>query len=189
AGQALPASHPSRRGCRGGTAPKPPCARGAGPAPARGRGGPPSPAAGRTGGRPLPSSFLPNRSRVPPPLLVCGAATARGVGHTAGGPKVPAARLSRPQGPPAWPKSPVTSGRKSHRGVTCGPAVPTLAQAKLMATQNLQPDRGPGRMKEAPEMRRRTFDALATMAGVGLAGVLAVGRGPVLWGAAVVSTP
>src|SRR5215472_11519821 len=111
----------------------------------------------------------------------------RGVGHAACGPKVPAAPLSRPQGPAAWPKSPVTSGRKSHRGVTCGPAVPTLAQAKLMATQNLQPDRGPGRMKEAPEMRRRTFDALATMAGVVLAVVLAVGGGLLLWGHSVIS--
>ena len=65
--------------------------------------------------------------------------------------------------------------------------MPTLAQAKLMATQNLQLDRGPGRMKEAPEMRRRTFDALATMAGVVLAVVLAVGGGLLLWGHSVIS--
>jgi hypothetical protein len=43
-------------------------------------------------------------------------------------------------------------------------------------------------MKEAPEMRRRTFDALATMAGLVLAVVLAIGGGLLLWGHSVVST-
>jgi hypothetical protein len=42
-------------------------------------------------------------------------------------------------------------------------------------------------MKEAPEMRRRTFDALATMAGLVLAVVLAIGGGMLLWGHSVIS--
>jgi hypothetical protein len=42
-------------------------------------------------------------------------------------------------------------------------------------------------MKEAPEMRRRTFDALATTAGLVLAIVLAIGGGLLLWGHSVIS--
>jgi hypothetical protein len=42
-------------------------------------------------------------------------------------------------------------------------------------------------MKEATEMRRRTFDALATIAGLVLAVVLAIGGGLLVWGHSVVS--
>src|SRR5690348_10242533 len=42
--------------------------------------------------------------------------------------------------------------------------------------------------KEAPEMRRKTFDAVATMAGLVLAVVLAIGGGLLLWGHSVVNT-
>jgi hypothetical protein len=42
-------------------------------------------------------------------------------------------------------------------------------------------------MQGGIEMRRRTFDALATMAGVVLAVVLAIGGGLLLWGHSVVS--
>jgi len=42
-------------------------------------------------------------------------------------------------------------------------------------------------MKEATEMRRRTFDALATLAGLVLAVVLAIGGGMLLWGHSVIS--
>jgi hypothetical protein len=43
-------------------------------------------------------------------------------------------------------------------------------------------------MKEASEMRRRTFDAVATIAGLVLAVVLAIGGGLLLWGHSVVNT-
>jgi hypothetical protein len=42
-------------------------------------------------------------------------------------------------------------------------------------------------MKEATDMRRRTFDALATLAGLVLAVVLAIGGGMLLWGHSVIS--
>jgi hypothetical protein len=43
-------------------------------------------------------------------------------------------------------------------------------------------------MQGGIEMRRRTFDALATMAGVVLAVVLAIGGGLLLWGHSVISS-
>jgi hypothetical protein len=43
-------------------------------------------------------------------------------------------------------------------------------------------------MEEAPEMRRRTFDAVAAMAGLVLAVVLAIGGGLLVWGHSVVTT-
>jgi hypothetical protein len=43
-------------------------------------------------------------------------------------------------------------------------------------------------MRGGIEMRRRTFDAVATMAGLVLAVVLAIGGGLLLWGHSVVST-
>src|SRR6516225_5664936 len=43
-------------------------------------------------------------------------------------------------------------------------------------------------MQGGIEMRRRTFDALATMAGLVLAVVLAIGGGLLLWGHSVIST-
>jgi hypothetical protein len=43
-------------------------------------------------------------------------------------------------------------------------------------------------MQGGTEMRRRTFDALATMAGLVLAVVLAIGGGLLLWGHSVVTT-
>src|ERR1700751_1744063 len=43
-------------------------------------------------------------------------------------------------------------------------------------------------MQGGIEMRRRTFDALATMAGLVLAVVLAIGGGMLLWGHSVIST-
>jgi hypothetical protein len=43
-------------------------------------------------------------------------------------------------------------------------------------------------MKEAPEMRRKTLDVLASVAGLVLAVVLAIGGGLLLWGHSVVSS-
>src|SRR5215471_9104560 len=82
----------------------------------------------------------------------------------------------------------VTQGRKSHELRPCDPARAGLARAKLRASKRSSAGpRGPAAMQGGIEMRRRTFDALATMAGLVLAVVLAIGGGMLLWGHSVIS--
>ena len=56
------------------------------------------------------------------------------------------------------------------------------ARVRLDATKSVSAGLQARRMQGGIEMRRRTFDALATMAGLVLAVVLAIGGGLLLWG-------
>src|SRR5262249_47706534 len=88
-----------------------------------------------------------------------------------------------------WTAPPLASRTKVPRPGICGPAVLTRPGASLETAERTErPGWWARHMREAPEMRRRTFDAIATMTGVVLAVVLAIGGGLLLWGHSVVST-
>src|SRR5215472_14461429 len=82
----------------------------------------------------------------------------------------------------------VAQGQKSHELGPCDPARTGLVRAKLRTSKRSSAGpHGPAAMQGGIEMRRRTFDALATMAGLVLAVVLAIGGGMLLWGHSVIS--
>src|SRR5215469_5997558 len=119
-----------------------------------------------------------------------GGGDVRGLGHSGRGPKVPPVLADR-----------AGRGRRPARGPKCadrGTEVPPRRDLRLCcgspaAREAGSNDKvfgrtaGPGRMQGGIEMRRRTFDALATMAGLVLAIVLAIGGGLLLWGHSVIS--
>src|SRR4029077_5171260 len=81
-------------------------------------------------------------------------------------------------------------GLRSREPGTCGTDRPAGSREKLRVTQeDLKPDpRGPAPLQGDIEMRRRTFDALATMAGFVLVAVLLVAGGLLVWGHSFVAS-